>query len=125
GEAMDPLPDEKLEAEKVRDDFKEHTDKLANGLNGRLQEIQEILNKKSIGKKDRADIKQILGLIMQDIRADLPYVLRSFEEATDKVTTHAKTEISTMYQMLVENTGLKTLQEMSAKQLEGKKDERS
>lgn len=109
GRRMEPCPEEKLEAEQVRHDFKAKTEQTAKNMDATAARIEAILEKPAIGKADRAEIRSLLGLVIQDVRSNMPFWLKSFHEATGKIVTHAKAEIDSFITHAVIMAGVKAL----------------
>ncbi len=111
GKVLAPPPNEKLEAEQVRHDFKGKTEQVAKRMDDTVKKITEILAKKNIGQKDREEIQSLLGLVVQEVRSNLPFWLRSFNEATEKMTVAAKAEVDSFMTHAVLLAGIKALSE--------------
>lgn len=111
GKRKENPPEEKLEAEQVRHDFKDKTEQVARKMDASVKKIGELLAKKNLGQKDREEIQNLLGLIVQDVRSNLPFWLRSFNEATEKMTVAAKAEVDAFMTHAVMLAGIKALTE--------------
>ena len=114
GRQMENPPNERLEAQQIRDDFKEKTAQVARNMQESVKKIDEILAKKSTTQADRAMVKELLGLIVQDVNSNMPFWLRSFHEATGKIVASAKTEIDAFMTNAVMSAGYKALGEGAA-----------
>jgi hypothetical protein len=114
GRQMEKPPEERLEAQQVRDDFKEKLAQVARNMQESMTKIDEVLSKKSIGQGDRDMIHDLLGLIKQDVASNIPFWLKSFHEATGKIVASAKTEIDAFLTNAVMSAGYKALGEGSA-----------
>ena len=106
---MENPPDVSTEAEKVQTGFKEHTEELAQKMDRFQAEMRTLFEKKSLGKRDREEILKQIGLFIQSVRSDLPFVLESFEEATEKVVTTAKAEVEAFTTSAVQAAGLEAI----------------
>jgi len=109
GRQMEPCPEEKLEAQQVRDDFKVKTAQIARNMEESKKRIDEIMGKKTISKADREEVEQLLGLIIQDVRSNMPFCLDQFHKATGKIVTNAKAEIESFVTHAVMTAGYKSM----------------
>jgi len=114
GRQMEKCPEEKLEAQQVRDDFKEKVAQVAQNMNDSRKKIDSILAKPNITKADRKEVESLLELIVQDVRSNMPFWLDQFQEATGKIITSAKAEIDSFMTHAVMTAGYKALGEAVA-----------
>lgn len=108
-EKMEDPPDVSTETEKVQTGFKEHTEELAQKMDGFLADMRTLFEKKSVGKRDREEALKQIGLFIQEVRSNMPFVLESFEEATEKVVTTAKAEVEAFTTHAVQVVGLEAI----------------
>ena len=85
GKELSDPPDELLEAEQVKHDFKDKTDQVGKKLENYRQRIEDILDKKNITQADRKEVLSHLSTIVQEVRSNLPFWLDQFHEATTKI----------------------------------------
>jgi hypothetical protein len=111
GKRIENPPLEMLESEQIRHDFKGKTEQVAKKLDASRKKIGELLEKKVLGQKDREEIKSLLGLIVQDVRSNLPFWQESFEEAAKKIVTHAKAEVDAFMTHSLMVAGYKAISE--------------
>ena len=128
GSRMEDPPDELLEAEQVRTDFRGKTEAVAKRLDDMKKKVDEILAKKSVTQADRKEVADMTMMIVQEVRSNLPFWLSQFNEATQKITTAAKAEVDAFMTSAVMTAGWKALKgaeaQMPALELpEGKEDE--
>ena len=114
GKPMEKPPEERLEAQQIRDDFKQKVAQVARNMRESMVKIDEILNKKNVGQADRAQVRDLLKLIVQDVESDIPFQLKSFHEATGKIVASAKTEIDAFMTNAVMSAGYRALGEGAA-----------
>ncbi len=87
-------PASMIEAEKVREGFKQKMHNIAKKLEEHSRGVEEILDaKKNPTQPERSHIKNAFRALSTELRSNLPFVLEIFEEAAEKVVQHAKTEI--------------------------------
>lgn len=101
-----------LEATKVREGFREKMRALARDVKQDRQEIQTLIEKKSLTKDDRETIKRKLEKIVREIGSNAPFMLEQFEEATGRVVTAAKAEVDAFVTHAVTTAGMKALNMM-------------
>ncbi len=107
---MEPCPAEKLEAQQVRDDFENKTEQIAKNLDGTVKKISAILDeKKPISQAERKEIRQLLDLVVQDVRSNIPFWLEQFHTATGKIATSVKAEVEAFLMHAITSAGLKAL----------------
>jgi hypothetical protein len=126
GKQVEEPPNELLEAQQIREDFRGKTEVVAKRLDGLKEKIDEILKKKSLTKVDREEVERCTMLIVQEVRHNLPFWLQQFSEATQKITTTAKAEVDAFMTHAVMAAGWKVLKEGDAPtpplELTGKKE---
>jgi len=109
GRKMEDPPDEETEVEKVQTGFKQDARKLAQKLDGFREEVRKLFEKKTIGKQDREEILKQIGLFIQEVHSDFPFVLQQFEEATERVVGAAKAEVDAFMTHAVTAAGVEAL----------------
>jgi len=110
GRRLEDPPDLETEAEKVQVDFKGGLQDLVGELVQAQQEIETILEKKSVNKADRAAIQAKFNRVLMQVRSNVPFVLESFQEATEKVVTQAKAEVEAFTTTRIMAAGIKAIQ---------------
>lgn len=79
-----------------------------------------ILNQKGALKvADKKQIQSIIYSLVQNIRANLPFIQSSYNESMDKTTSEAKAEVESFFNNMIARLGLEALQDkFSAPQIE-------
>lgn len=113
-ELIDDPPDPEVEVERVRHYFRESMDELAERLAKVTDKINQTISKKSVAKKDREEIRKLIGLLHQQVRSNFPFVADAFQEVMDKVVAGAKAEVDAFITHMATVTGLKALREHNA-----------
>lgn len=86
--------------------LKETAQKLQEMSDG----VDEILNKNgAIGKGDRKALHNMMGLFIQEIGGNLPFLQQQMSKSIDKTVVQAKGEIESFITNAVINTGLEAL----------------
>jgi hypothetical protein len=111
GQRLEDPPDLETEAEKVQVDFKGDLQEIVTELKAAQTEVTTILAKKLLNKGDRAKIQAKFDKIVQHMRSNVPFVLESFQEATERTVTHAKAEVEAFTTTRVMAAGIKAIQD--------------
>ena len=110
GKARPEPPDDQREVERVQASFKDNLKEITSKLAELMKGADEMLGRKE-GLKvgDRKELRHRLDMIRQDIESNLPFVLKQFERATEKVTTSAKAEIDAFVTEAATRLGMERL----------------
>jgi hypothetical protein len=113
GEEVPDIPDDlETEQEKVTAGFEDETQKFGAKVRKRFTEVEIILNKPgTITKKDREVIRNAMAMVIQDVEANMPFVLRQFVESTEKVAQQAKAEVEGFLSSISHKIGMEGLKE--------------
>ena len=125
GKDVEAPPKVEHETEKVRAGFKQTLTDSVQALVDQRAALATSLDGK-VSKKLLADVLRSFDHAIMEIRANAPFYLERFEEATNKVVQTAKAEVDAFVTGVVAATGLKQLQERGASAsllLEGKEAE--
>lgn len=114
GRAVEEMPEDKREVERVRESFEENLRTLALKLTELLKQAGATLERKDLKAADRKDLRDRIRSIVQDIESGMPFMLQQFERATDKITTAAKAEVDAFITQTATTLGLDRLREMAA-----------
>lgn len=88
-----PPPRDDL-SQSFHDDVKADVSKAASNIKDLYQRVSELFAaKKVIGVNDKAEILKEIGLCLQHVESNMPFVLSMFEEHIEKQVDNAKTEI--------------------------------
>ena len=107
-----PKCQEKTVSEIANRGLSEKMNEFADKISKDEGRIKEILEKKgTIKVGERKEIGSIYGLLMQDIRSNMPYLHECMIEAYDKTATASKADIEAFYTNAIMNLGLDALKE--------------
>jgi len=110
GVQMEPLPVKmETESKKIRTTFQDGLEKLTATLAQKAKEVDTILEKKNLTQIDRKTISRALQHSLMEVQSNLPFVLESFQESTERVMTHAKAEMDAFISMSLHKIGVKAL----------------
>jgi len=86
-------PPFKSYADKLLDEFKAKMHNISAGFESSVDSINQILEKKSVGKADKEEIKKHIKSIDSFLNSSLPFVAGQFQEQTDEAVSKAKIEL--------------------------------
>lgn len=113
GKRIEPLPDdEKIEHEKIVDEFKEKINRLVDALKAGQLRVRELLSKKSaLTKVEKEEIDHVLSVVVMEVGANAPFVVDQFQESAQKIVTEAKAEIDATITTAALKLGVECLQD--------------
>ena len=111
GKKMEKPPVEITEPELIREEFKEDINKLNTKMHEFSKKIVDILDKKSINKGDRGEIKNHLESLHREIGANFPFVLKQFNKSTEKIVKEAKTTVDSFVTSIINQAGIKAIKD--------------
>lgn len=104
--------DEENKIEQHSKEFNSSMAKIANDFNKTVEEATDILeNKPNISKADRGKILEGLRKLLQDVRTNIPFFKRQFDEQMDKTIVEAKAEVEAFVMNAVTTTGLQAIKD--------------
>jgi ElaB/YqjD/DUF883 family membrane-anchored ribosome-binding protein len=110
GEFIPYIPDDlETEQEKVAEGFKQEMDELSVELQQLSTRVSEILEKKSLNKEDRANIKRAFDRVLNHFRSHAPFVMDQFVESAEKTAKAAKAEVEGFLTNALHTAGLEGL----------------
>lgn len=98
-----PTPDEHALFEQ---ELREKVEGVAVALQKFRTYLEEVLEKKSLTKADKAEILNRVGGMTQAVTANLPFILNQYKERMEKVTDAARTEIESFFTNTMMRLGL-------------------
>lgn len=110
--------EDKVESERICDGFRHDLKEQLIEIREATEQLDEILAKKSINKGDRENIRRISYIVERFLIDHAPFMVDSFNEATDKVTIQAKKEVESFVHMVAERTGFEAIKQMTGAQKE-------
>lgn len=113
GTRMEDVPEEhKSEHEVIRNTFKRDMLNVAKSAKPATDQIDAILDKKTIGKGDRDEIRGLVRSIVKQFDDHAPFVMRQFTEATTRMETAGKAEVEAYAQQVIRAAGLEYLRQL-------------
>lgn len=115
-----PFIDERKLVEK---DFEDKVKEITSRLITLSKQAIKIIEQKDWKKSDREELKALIVEIVQDIRANIPFVQSNFNEANERIVNAYKAEVDAFLTNLMHKLGAEQLREQfGIQQLENKKD---
>jgi len=105
---QDP-PEHATEAEHIRDNFEGALDKYKAKARAYRKKIEELTNK--LSAKARDEVRIALDVIEDQLGANVPFVVKQFQEATTKIATAAKAEVEAFVSHAIRAAGLDAIAE--------------
>lgn len=99
-------PEELSVTEQIRHDFKDRMRNFSKKVVGMKDELSALVDKKSLTIKDKSEFKQTINMLVQEIESNVPFILKSFNEAAVKTVTEAKAEVDAFVTHAIIQTGI-------------------
>lgn len=107
GDHLEPPPlQNETETKKIKSSFAADLKSLASSLLSKAEKVEAILEKKALSQADRKEITSVLRGALQHVQANLPFVLESFHESTEKIVTQAKAEVDAFLALSIHKIGM-------------------
>jgi hypothetical protein len=107
GARVENPPDLPTEAEYIRDNFENSLDKYKAKSRSYRKKIEELAQK--LSAKAREEIRVALDVMEDQLSANVPFVVKQFQEAATKVTTAAKAEVEAFVSHAIRSAGLSAI----------------
>lgn len=107
GTSIPPPPDDATEAEHIRDSFEGSLNKYRAKAHTYRKEIEKLTGKLPV--KVQNEIRIALDVIEDQLTANVPFIVKQFQEATSKITTAAKAEVDAFVTGVVRAAGLEAI----------------
>ena len=95
--------------EYVHETFRERMEEFAKQIVDNNARAKEIIAKKTLTKDDQLVLSRQLDAIVSEIADSIPYYVKCFQEATDKVTHEAKLEVENAIQHKLTMLGMQVM----------------
>ena len=107
GVTVPPPPDHATEAEHIRDNFEGSLDKYKATARKYRGKIEELTSK--LSTKARDEVRVAIDVIEDQLAANVPFVVKQFQEATTRITSAAKAEVDAFVTGVVRAAGLEAI----------------
>ena len=106
------IPNDKpTEAANIRQSFEQEINEMATALEAGQAKLDEILSRKTLNQKDRAEIKEVYTNILRNFRVNTSFSVTCFQEAAEKVVTEAKAHVDHFVTSALTKIGLDHLKD--------------
>lgn len=110
-------PFREVEMEQVSLAFQQRMKEKTVEFNKRISELQQRLSEPGpIKASEKNKISESLGMIQQELSANVPFAMETYEEATDKIKVAAKAEVDAFVSHAIHAIGVKTLRETTTEE---------
>lgn len=82
---------------------------VAVDINKRWKQAEKIIDKKTLTKDDQRELKLFYDKLTTEVKSNIPFFAKCFQEVMDKVVLDAKTEIDSALLRVVVDAGIKAL----------------
>lgn len=109
------IPEPTLENKRIQfeNEVKEKMKNLNERMNDLTVQAKDILeNKKTVSKGDRETILHELAMVQQEIHANMPFIMKMFNEQMDKSVSEAKAEVEAFTQNKLLSLGVEKLEDL-------------
>jgi predicted transcriptional regulator len=105
-------PPSKNKKQEFEDEFSDRMKEVAKKLSKLTEQTEKILSsKKAPTKAEKETILHEISMLDQEVRSNMPFAYRCFNEQMDKTVTEAKGEVEAFVTNKIANLGLKALKE--------------
>lgn len=112
-ERMPDVPEDLRETERVQESARVRFEGITGSLRELVEQADALLKRGDLKAGERRNTRDLLAKIAQDIEANMPFMLRQFEEATEKIATAAKAEVDAFLTTAATRLGMKRLAEIA------------
>lgn len=109
GERIEQCSDMESKKDYTHRMFRQRMANWIADINKRSKEAERIINKKTLTKDDQRDLKLFYDSIISEVKSNIPFFAKCFQEVMDKVVLDAKTEIDNALMQAVVSAGIKVL----------------
>lgn len=109
GERIEQCSDMESKKDYTHRMFRQRMANWIADINKRSKEAERIINKKTLTKDDQRDLKLFYDSIISEVKSNIPFFAKCFQEVMDKVVLDAKTEIDNTLMHAVVSAGIKVL----------------
>jgi len=113
GNKVEGLPKQESRKEFVHRKFEERMKTFSNTISESQASAIEILNKQKLNKQDVIDLKKQIEWLSLEVKENIPFFAKCFQETMDEVVYEAKSEIENAIQHKISIIGLNVLHEQN------------
>jgi len=109
GEKIEQCNDMESKKTYTHNQFKQRMAEFMSEINSKYKEAEQIINKKNLSKDDQEKLKWFYQRMSQEIKQNIPFFVKCFQEVMDKVVLDAKSEIDSVLLHSVVSAGIEAL----------------
>ena len=109
GEKIEQCNDMESKKTYTHNQFKQRMAEFMSEINSKYKEAEQIINKKNLSKDDQEKLKWFYQRMSQEIKQNIPFFVKCFQEVMDKVVLDAKSEIDSALLHSVVSAGIEAL----------------
>lgn len=110
GKGIGEVPELDNKKEIFRKEFALDIEKMVNTINELTEEVNSLLNKKTITKADKESIKEGISNINRNLKDNIPFLVESFDEQLEKSVSSSKAEVEAYVQNKIHSLGMRELE---------------
>ena len=109
GEKIEQCNDMESKKTYTHNQFKQRMAEFMSEINSKYKEAEQIINKKNLSKDDQEKLKWFYQRMSQEVKQNIPFFVKCFQEVMDKVVLDAKSEIDSALLHSVVSAGIEAL----------------
>jgi Glu-tRNA(Gln) amidotransferase subunit E-like FAD-binding protein len=109
GERIEQCTDMESKKTYTHNQFRQRMAELMVDINKRWKQAEKIIDKKTLTKDDQRELKLFYDKLTTEVKSNIPFFAKCFQEVMDKVVLDAKTEIDSALLRVVVDAGIKAL----------------
>lgn len=109
GERIEQCTDMESKKTYTHNQFRQRMAELMVDINKRWKQAEKIIDKKTLTKDDQRELKMFYDKLTTEVKSNIPFFAKAFQEVMDKVVLDAKTEIDSALLHSVVAAGIKAL----------------
>lgn len=110
GKGINEVPELDNKKEIFRKEFALDIKDMVDNISRLTEEVNELMNKKSITKADKLNIQEGLSQINRNLKSNIPFLVESFDEQLEKSVSSSKAEVEAYVQSKIQSLGMKELE---------------
>ena len=116
GQLVDDPPRPKTDVERAHAAFEKRMGSFGRKLDALVVEVEKAAAK--LPKKDREALQRAAGAIQTEVASNIPYFLRTFTEAAERIVSAKKTEVEAWVSAVVRAAGMEHIRALAPKDTE-------
>ncbi len=109
GRKIDDLPFQESRKEFVHRKFEDRMADFTDTLAERQKRALELVSKKTLSKEDMNELKNTITSLTTEVKSNIPFLVKCFQETVDNVIHEAKTEVDNAIMHKITSVGMAEL----------------